>query len=533
MRRTAVPGPHDTPVPAGRGQRPYAGDSLMGGHRTWRRRATAAAGTALLCATGLVTAPPAAAAAPAPVPGSAPLYVSDYAGGRVLKVRADGGGQTTVPTTGLTRPTGMAADAAGNLFVSDTGNNRVVKVPGSGGGQTVLPATGLNRPIGLALDADGDVFISDSFNDRVVRLPAGGGPQTTVPTTGLSHPYGLALDTIGNLFVADFVNDRVVKVPADGGPQTTVPTNGLNQPTGLALDTAGNLFIADSGNDRVVEVPAGGGPQVTVPTTGLDVPAALATDAFGRLYIADFGNERVVKVAPGGGGQTTVPLTAPGSPAGLAIPPSPVPPTGVTAAPGAGRATVSFTPSASPSVTGYTVTARDVTAPGPGGRTARGTGSPVTVTGLTPGHRYTFTVTATNAGQATGLRSAPSPAVTIPAAAPVRTRLDAKAATALWQARPPVLSVSHLAATLTTSSGSPIAGRAVRFSTASGRQALCAAVTDNYGVARCDVTLRGRAAASDRLYRELLRHGYLAVHDASSVYRSSEDRAPVRPERGR
>ena len=70
-------------------------------------------------------------------------------------------------------------------------------------------------------------------------------------------------------------------------------------------------------------------------------------------------------------------------------------PTIGTAIDGDGQATVSFTaPSnvggSGVSITGYTVTSN------PGGKTSTGTTSPITVTGLTDGTAYTFTVTATN-----------------------------------------------------------------------------------------------------------------------------------------
>jgi large repetitive protein len=86
----------------------------------------------------------------------------------------------------------------------------------------------------------------------------------------------------------------------------------------------------------------------------------------------------------------------------------PVAPTGVTAVAGNAQATVSFTAPASDGgspITLYTVTSS------PGGITATGTASPITVTGLTNGTAYTFTVKATNA-IGTGPDSAPSNSVT-------------------------------------------------------------------------------------------------------------------------
>jgi hypothetical protein len=71
----------------------------------------------------------------------------------------------------------------------------------------------------------------------------------------------------------------------------------------------------------------------------------------------------------------------------------PTKPASVTATPGDGSATVSFTPSDANGlapVTSYTVTAS------PGGETATGSGSPITVTGLSDGTSYTFTVSASS-----------------------------------------------------------------------------------------------------------------------------------------
>jgi LPXTG-motif cell wall-anchored protein len=87
---------------------------------------------------------------------------------------------------------------------------------------------------------------------------------------------------------------------------------------------------------------------------------------------------------------------SPESAASAAVTPVSVPgaPSGVSAEPGDGQASVSFTAPADNGglpITSYTVTAS------PGGATATCPGSPCTVTGLTGGTSYTFTVHATNA----------------------------------------------------------------------------------------------------------------------------------------
>jgi len=99
-----------------------------------------------------------------------------------------------------------------------------------------------------------------------------------------------------------------------------------------------------------------------------------------------------------------------GSPSAASAPVVPVPvpgtPTGVSAVPGYGDASVSFTPPVGPAES-FTVTAVDLSDAAAGGETSSSGFIPVVVTGLTGGDSYTFTVTASN-GPIVGASSTPS-----------------------------------------------------------------------------------------------------------------------------
>jgi chitobiase/beta-hexosaminidase-like protein/fibronectin type III domain protein/NHL repeat-containing protein len=373
----------------------------------------------------------------------------------------------------LNLPSGVAVDSAGNLYIADSYNHRIRKVFArtgiittvAGNGTAVYsgdngPATAasLNLPSGVAVDSAGNLYIADNNNQRIRRVAAATGTITTAAGNGtagysgdnaaasaasLNYPFGVAMDSAGNLYIADQTNKRIRKVATGTGIITTVAGNGtygysgdngpataarLGFPTGVAVDRAGNLYIADKDNYCIREVfgsivtasPNGGtyySAQTVIltaihpatiyyTTDGSDPRTSATRQSFtttGQLtitatttlkyYAADFdGNMSSVTT------QDYVVTTdaAPGVP------------TDVSAIAGNARATVSFTAPASnggSAITSFTITSS------PGNISSTSTAIPITVTGLTNGTAYTFTMTANNAA-GTGAVSAPSNSVT-------------------------------------------------------------------------------------------------------------------------
>jgi uncharacterized protein (TIGR02145 family) len=141
------------------------------------------------------------------------------------------------------------------------------------------------------------------------------------------------------------------------------------------------------------------------------------------------------------------------SSASNSVTPSTVPgaPTIGTATAGNAQATVTFTAPVSnggSAITGYTATSS------PGGFTGTSTASPITVTGLTNGTAYSFTVTATNAN-GTGPASSASNSVT-PSLPPIATTAAASIVTSTTATLNGTVNANNLSTTVTFEYGPTI-----------------------------------------------------------------------------
>jgi len=268
-------------------------------------------------------------------------------------------------------------------------------VADSGAASAVVTWTAVTPPPGETISKYVAVASAPSAATKHCKA-ATGGTSCTIPRLVNGSRYTVVVQAfVGRLASPESMPTTVVPGLA-GAPTAVSGTVGNGQSAVAFTAPSSRPFPVVSYTVTAADAttPGNGGQSVTGTASPITVSGLIIGDSYTFTVVA------TDKYGAG-------PASAPSVP----VVPVPVPgtPTDVTAVPSYGRASVSFTPPAGLAL-GFTVTATDLTTPADGGESATDSASPVTVTGLTGGDSYAFTVTAYN-GPVAGPPSAPSAAV--------------------------------------------------------------------------------------------------------------------------
>jgi hypothetical protein len=146
---------------------------------------------------------------------------------------------------GLSAPSAIAADGAGNLWVPNAGNNSVSKLDALGtsatdasgflSGATGFTTGALSGPNAVAIDQSGYVWLTNGGNSTVARISADGSASSIFQGGGLSGPSGVAIDAGGNAWVTNRSGASVTLIHASGA-LSSFSNGGIVAPVAIAID---------------------------------------------------------------------------------------------------------------------------------------------------------------------------------------------------------------------------------------------------------------------------------------------------------
>jgi sugar lactone lactonase YvrE len=236
------------------------------------------------------------------------MFVSSAISGKVYAYTTNG--VQSVFADGMSGPSGLAFDNAGNLFVADETGNAIYEF--TLGGERTTFASGLYYPDGLAFNSQGNLFEADYGSGNIYEYT----PTGTRSTFSTGGALGLAFNSAGLLFDATIDGDIIEVKP---GNKRTTFASGLGGLYGLAFNSAGNLFTLDFGSGNVYEITPGG--AVSTFASGFSNARGIAFDSAGNLYVANYGSSNIVEIAPNG--VTNLFASGIDNPTGIAFGPAP------------------------------------------------------------------------------------------------------------------------------------------------------------------------------------------------------------------
>jgi streptogramin lyase len=189
------------------------------------------------------------------------LFVADRRNGSIRKVSKPGtaGSLTTTFVSRLAQPTGVWVDSSNRVHVVTYGDGRLRVY--SKNGVLLNTVFGLTRPTALVLDDAGNAYVTE-YAGRVKQVTPDG--SINLLAAGFSRPSGIAICYDGRLAIAESGRHAIYALdPNSGEVELLAGNNGpgyadgagsearFYSPCGLATAPNGSLLVADRLNHRV------------------------------------------------------------------------------------------------------------------------------------------------------------------------------------------------------------------------------------------------------------------------------------------
>ncbi|MDO0824517.1 NHL repeat-containing protein [Desulfosporosinus nitroreducens] len=216
------------------------------------------------------------------IDASGNLYVSNWSGGNVVKIDAQGKKSTFAD--GMGSPAGLAFDREGSLYIADYSKDVIYRV--TSGKKTVF-AQGLHTPTGIVFSKSGDLLVTNRSSNEIVKINPNG--QVSTAAKGLQTPVGVVEDADGNLYVTNY-SGGISHITPDGTVKT-ISDEFTTPGVGIAINSQNEVFAVDVGEGKIKRIDKDG--KVTNILQGLNSVVGLLIEENGTFYIATWGDGTV------------------------------------------------------------------------------------------------------------------------------------------------------------------------------------------------------------------------------------------------
>jgi hypothetical protein len=229
------------------------------------------------------------------------VYVSDYSSGMVDEFDASKEYVSQIAVPGG-NPYYLGVDnsdgpSEGDVYVAGSASNVVYKFDALLDGSLVADATTpeigggvLSRPTGVAVDAAGDVYVVSEGTETVSKFSPTGQVLDADLITGVHQPEALAVNSAGDIYVSTDYDGTQEYGPSGACINNCASINGNEyQDRGLAITSQGDVLVSDQESNKVVEYGPGSQHQLIQELGSFELPFGIAVgETQHALYVADF-----------------------------------------------------------------------------------------------------------------------------------------------------------------------------------------------------------------------------------------------------
>jgi hypothetical protein len=221
--------------------------------------------------------------------------------------------------TGLTSPSGLEFNSAGNLYVADTGTNQVLVYNSGGILQFGFGAAFLSSPVGLAIAPSTRVLVASRGTNQLLEFDSLGNLLASFGGTFLNSPQGVAVNAAGTIYVANAGSNQVDVFDSLGNHRASFGSTFLNAPDGVAIGLSNHVYVANTGDNQVDVFDAAGNHISSFGGTFLSSPTGLAIDSSDNAYVASSATNQIVEFDSVGNFRASFGSTVLNSPSGVTL----------------------------------------------------------------------------------------------------------------------------------------------------------------------------------------------------------------------